>query len=342
MMDLNHQPYTNKWTEAIKKALYDNDDVMSFIWYDTDFLNPEYAGKYKYINNILLNSRSKMYKAMTGNAEIPVNKEEDRSLAAESFSCFLMANKWSQNKQVYKFDAELELSLTDTEEIILPVRVLDRLPFNTFYIDFADDGIFKSNFHGAIVNIVPERCGYFVYVERIKEDGRAMFGNIALIPKEADGTFFFSKSDIIVKNDADRNKDWKEFGIFLLNALLYLCADNAEIRESLVTKTTYRPSKTIKNKFSEVKQWECGYRYGATVRKQKKEISEAKPKQKSETIGDIKIKIRKAIPAHTRRAHWHHYWKGPKDGERTLILHWIAPIYVSGQAQDTAVIHMVK
>lgn len=31
---------------------------------------------------------------------------------------------------------------------------------------------------------------------------------------------------------------------------------------------------------------------------------------------------------HVRRAHWHHFWEGPKGGDRRLIVHWIPPTIV--------------
>lgn len=34
--------------------------------------------------------------------------------------------------------------------------------------------------------------------------------------------------------------------------------------------------------------------------------------------------------AHFRRGHWHGYWTGPRTGEQDYILHWLAPIIVSG------------
>lgn len=335
MMDVNKLPFQNIWIETIKKILTDNDDVLSFLWYDTNFLNQSYAGKYQYINDILFQYRSNIYKIMTGNAEIPKDPEKDKALAAELFSSFLIPNKWAQNKQVYKFHAELELSLSDSEDIKLPVRVLDRLPYHTFYIDFADDGIYKSNFHGAFVNIVPKKNGYLLYVERIKDDGRAMFGNVAMVPQEEDGTFLFSKENFSTEIDNDCNKDWKEFSFFLLNALLYLCADNAEIKESSVTKSTYRPGKTIKNKFSEIRLWECGYRYGTVIRNSKNN-EKLKSKKSYNVTVDRKFPV-----AHTRRAHWHHYWTGPLKGERKLVLHWIAPTFVSGRKEEVATMHRI-
>ncbi len=339
IMDLNSQSYNNKWTRAIKQTLLNIDDVLLFIWYDTDFINPSYEGKFKYINDILLSGRSQMYKMMTGNDEIPEDLEEDRALAAELFSSYLMPNKWAANKQVYKFDSELELALADSEEIKLPVRILDRLPYQTFYLEFAEDGIFRKNFHGAFINIVRKENGYLFYTERVKEDGRVMFGKAALVPNDnEDGIFIFDKN-VFSCDESDRNVDWTEFCFYMLNALLYLCADNAEIQESSVTKNTYHPSGRIKNRFSEIRQWECGYRYGSEIRSQKKQ-KKSSDNCKGQT-SELNICVKRSLPAHTRRAHWHHYWTGPRNGERKLILHWIPPVYVSGTECQAAVVHKV-
>lgn len=338
-LDLNNQSYNNKWIKTIKQTLLDIDDVLLFIWYDTDFMNPSYNGKFKYINDILLSDRSQMYKIMTGNGEIPKDQEEDRALAAELFTSYLIPNKWAANKQVYKFDSELELALADSEEIKLPVRILDRLPYQTFYLEFAEDGIFRENFHGVFVNIVREGNGYLLYAERIKEDGRVMFGKAALVPNDdEDGVFIFDKNDFSC-DESDRNVDWPEFCFYMLNAILYLCADNAEIQESSVTKNTYHPSGRIKNKFSEIRQWECGYRYGLEIRSQKKQKKSSDNCR--EQTSELNIRIKRSLPAHIRRAHWHHFWIGPRNGERKLILHWIPPVYVSGTECQVAVVHKV-
>ena len=59
---------------------------------------------------------------------------------------------------------------------------------------------------------------------------------------------------------------------------MFLNVDADDIKESPVTKYTYKPSTTIKNKFSEVMMMDVGVRYGAAIRVAKeqamKEIDE--------------------------------------------------------------------
>lgn len=39
-----------------------------------------------------------------------------------------------------------------------------------------------------------------------------------------------------------------------------------------------------------------------------------------------------------RRAHWHHFWTGPRDGERKLILQWLPPIPVGADDEELPVV----
>ncbi|MCD8491987.1 MAG: hypothetical protein LRY51_08830, partial [Geovibrio sp.] len=34
---------------------------------------------------------------------------------------------------------------------------------------------------------------------------------------------------------------------------------------------------------------------------------------------------------HLRRAHWHGYWTGPRDGEQSFILKWLPPVFVDSE-----------
>ena len=48
--------------------------------------------------------------------------------------------------------------------------------------------------------------------------------------------------------------------------------------------------------------------------------------------------------AHIRRAHWHRFWTGPRDGERTPRVKWLPPIPVNVDDLDAmpAVVHPLR
>ncbi|WP_295617345.1 hypothetical protein [uncultured Intestinimonas sp.] len=47
--------------------------------------------------------------------------------------------------------------------------------------------------------------------------------------------------------------------------------------------------------------------------------------------------------SHTRRGHWHHYWTGPRDGERALILKWTAPTVIHPEdREDNVTLYPVR
>lgn len=319
MLNIENIPDKSGWKNIFKNCMEHPEEVFSFLWNTQDPFCVECDGITKVLQDAAVNHRGELYKISSGSSEIPKEKEQDIALLQESVSLFLMENTWAKDKEVYRFDAEMELALTDTENVDLPLSVLDRLPYNCFYIDFAENGIYKANFHGAFVYIVPYNNGYIVCVQRVKEDGRSMFGHVVLIPQNDDRNcvYKFRREDITAPPDK-RNLDWQEFGFFLLNALLYLCAANSEIEENPDTKKTYRkPGTVIKNKYSEIRKWDCGFRYGQTVRMHKasakNDISSSTPKS-----------IERTLPSpHTRRAHWHHYWTGK--GRTELIVKWLPP-----------------
>ena len=325
--------------KCLKELIGQEKEALLFLKHNDEFLNPSYHGKFQNLNVWLLDNRRDMYQNMFAHPEkIRNGTEQDICAASDCITPFLIASLWSKNKQVYKFDSELEESLSDMDEVRLPVRVLDRLPYNEIYIDFSEDGPFIENFAGAFVNIIPYKNGYCICIMRINQKLMSMTGFIPFVPKENDdyADFVVNKDTYIVSDDKSATHvDYRKFTIFLLNALLYLCSENAEIKQSEVTKKTYRPSSVVKNKFSEIQINECGYIYGSVVRKQR----EKSPKD-SEPSEKQSIRSRNSHPmrTHVRKAHWHHYWAGK--GRQELVLRWIAPTVV-GQGEKIATIHKV-
>ena len=120
--------------------------------------------------------------------------------------------------------------------------------------------------------------------------------------------------------------------------ILYICSANAEIRQVKRVEPTPKPRKKRPPKMPlSPATWEVGYRIGAAIRA---------GRSKEEEIDRGENRIGSGIPKrpHVRRAHWHGYWTGPRDGKRLFSLKWLPPIPIN---VDTAgdgpvVIHPVE
>lgn len=343
----------NNENNAFAQIVQEDQNVLSFLCSDSLLTNSKYKGTYSYINEFIMKNQRVFDNAITSyNTRHKIHTDSStkatpdfmKEITKHIFISTYVINIWSKNKQIYKFDKELEHALATSmnfeNEIVLPSQLLDRIPYDTFYIEFADNGEFKQNFHGTFISIHKESNGYLLNFIHIPYEDKmdSCVSTMRFIQCKNDNTklvLTLENTDMsiyVAKYDKCSN-----LYTFLMNALLYLCADNNEIRESEKTKQTYRPSNRIRNKFSEIRQWECGYRYGAEVRKHKSATNNA------ETTSHVSPTSRKPMVEHLRKAHWHHYWTGKRDSdERKLILHWIPPTFVHGTKCDAAVMHVVK
>lgn len=99
----------------------------------------------------------------------------------------------------------------------------------------------------------------------------------------------------------------------LVSLLLYLCSVNGEIGDGERRPTRPRPKKTKKGHRMfppmKVSTWDVGVRMGAVLRRAKETVYR-------ETHDYGREKQRSSPRPHVRRAHWHGYWTGPRDGER--------------------------
>lgn len=109
----------------------------------------------------------------------------------------------------------------------------------------------------------------------------------------------------------------------MVSLLLYLCSANGEIGNGEESPDKPRPKKTKKGMrlFPPVdsKDWTVGERMGTTIRRASRSYSD------SVEHGEA---YRQGPRPHVRRAHWHGYWVGPRDGERKFVLKWLPPIFV--------------
>lgn len=122
----------------------------------------------------------------------------------------------------------------------------------------------------------------------------------------------------------------------LISLLLYLCADEPEIGDGTDKPRRPQPTRTKHGwrlfPADAPRIWDVGLRLGAALR--------SATADGEGTSSDGRARPR----AHLRRAHWHSYWRGARDGERSLVVHWIPPTPVNVRPGEElpAVVHPVS
>lgn len=266
--------------------------------------------------------------------EQPITKLKENLLKATN-ACAIAA--WRQSKQVYSFDPDFWRILTaDKYEQAIPVEIFDRLPFKSFFLQ-------------------PINC--FVYFDRdyvdneiemkilqINEDLETVnYTLMKLLP----GKTIDESAEIVDQETKKRGKEMdvddnlvtpvpRENLYPVVQAILYICAQNADIKENEAQKKIYKPTSKVRDQYKEVRSWDVGETIIKSFRSTHSAQSSGTRGQRGENGGGWIMR------PHMRRAHWHHFWKGTGDN-RELILRWVAPTFVNKDlGEAAAVITQIK
>lgn len=263
--------------------------------------------------------------------------------AADLTACYI----WSKNKTVYSFDKDLsQLLATQVVDFkdtsILPAEVLTHPPHPCTFIE-------TDFFHGC--------CGFWYWIEYdlyrkaleiriqfVSLDFRKTFPHVLhLLPGKSlqeclDDTAAerarYQPSRLIEKPKDDTSRHRL---LVALQFILYLMSENADIQDipskKAVKNRKRKKAHRISDKANKVNEKLVGVRIGNAIRK-------ARASSHSSPQGSTGFTKR----PHSRRGHWHHYWVGPRDGERSLILKWVAPTIIHENAfrNDMVVVFPVK
>ncbi|MBF0308138.1 MAG: hypothetical protein HQL56_01230 [Magnetococcales bacterium] len=273
---------------------------------------------------------------MAGTAEItktmrdkitPVEVVESAMIAA-------MAG-WRVTKGVYRFDPEVYQALIKTELTReIPAEVIYRLPEWSLYLETPDlswlgralQGFWvhlewDTNSDRAELRLLLHLSSDALFPIALHLGNWTVFSAIEMMADTAGGLaaaagvgLTFKKMDIKGLSDAITP---------LVSLVLYLCSEEPEIDDSLQPGSKPgrpAPRKTKKGwrlfEAEKVRVWDVGEKTGELVRKARDETD----KESHEG--------RAAPRPHVRRAHWHTYWTGPKDGPRRAVLKWLWLIMV--------------
>lgn len=264
-------------------------------------------------------------------------------------------SKWAKNKQVFKFDDTFANTLIMTEKVRIPMEAIKHIPVDTFYIDLSD----CSSFYPAVgawvhVRNYPNYCQIATYVlkENLNTKENLIFSVYDLWKYNDDNYFELIKKDLFqnpfeyIWNEKTLQVEKQpeeirrvDISVLAHQLICYIYSQRPDIEESPITKNTYRPSNVVKNKFSEIQQWDVGIRYGKSIRAYIEKNKESVREKDFLAEGDKEKAKRKSPVPHYRNAHWQIYWTGK--GRQVREIKWVAPSFIGGGAKDV-VIHTVK
>lgn len=290
------------------------------------------------------------YAILTGGADIPVAQRILADMGIVELSNLTAALLWPKSKIVYRFDEtlahELEKQPLDGD---IPIEALFRLPYECVFIERrfqlgpeSTIGFFAW-MEWDIDNKMPElrllyllRSGYAVAMPVLLPGGTIDDSYAALIKS---GLNRSAALPLVAGEDDSDYTPTKEQVAAAINMVLYLCADEADIPDD--TELRKRRSRDERGNPKRTAVWDVGIRIGAAIRKARAEEARKESEKRERAPSSGRAKVR----PHIRRAHWHHFWTGPKSGKRKLVVRWLPPIPVNIEGADgdmPTVIYPVK
>ena len=309
-----------------------DEEIIEFIFSD-DFMSKDYDGKFIDINQIAKNYQKEIH-------NIPTIK---RRLDTQDWRDFFVLDycvfKWAEYKQAYKIDADFFKELKCTENVIIPNGFTKYLPVPDIYLDLSEiedaDIATKRHVDGAFVHTINIQGKSQIITSFVAKNN--IFG-------AACSYFSYNKHNCSYLPIGLLPSDFPPFARLyaaIIQILLFLSSDKNDIQENPITKKTYKKPSVIRDKFSEVRIWDVGVRYGKAIRAAKEEAK--KEYEKSAGLDHEgtanTVHARKRPRPHVRCAHWHRYHVGK--GRTGIRLNWIPPVFVCKSKEIPVVIHNV-
>lgn len=254
--------------------------------------------------------------------------------------------EWRKRRVVYRLHHELGAQLMDTDPTSkIPCEVFRRLPHPNPFVIFPEPISTEPALEGPPLVRNPSYLGMMV-------TGMTRYNNICstddpelnvlvialasslqyvgqgvtyeerqtLIP--VSGTF--SVEEMIERqfsNNRSRvNVDSPETDLeamrMAVSLMLYLCSDRPDLSGS--TEVTRRKRGPVHQVL------DLGYDVGPKL---------LAARRNSRSSGESPVTGRH-VRTHLRRAHWHTYWTGPRDGDRTPIVKWLSSITVNDEGES--------
>lgn len=240
---------------------------------------------------------------------------------------------WKYSQGIYRIDPLLLQALIDSPVSgELPSDLFYRLPEWCIYIDLSHMSDLSLPWAKA-----GEVRGFWVHLEYDVNDGRTELrflfdcksdlisiplhiGDWSVLEAAERATAEINKHSTIMKLTSHDAEDVAKTIGPMLSIVLYLCSEEPEIDSDRVPVSGQyhaRPKKTKKGMVFFPPDKPTFFDVGREIGEKLRQASYG-----SEPTG-------RTVRPHLRRAHWHGFWKGPRDGERKYVCRWLPPIMVN-------------
>ncbi len=260
------------------------------------------------------------YAILTNGADLTTAKEMLAQMGVEELAALTAALIWVRAKAVYKFDPDLGAALlAQPFDDNLPAESLYVLPQFCVFIDYpmpigdsTAAGMFawlEFDVHSRtpelrLLYLMPDMS--IVSMPIILTGGTLDDSMVAL----AVSALSRGPAPCYLPNPSLAPS--KEQIAGAINMVLYLCSSDRDMPDSYIRRSTNRYGNP-----KHIRIWDVGIRIGSALRKYRRAVE------------DHQRGSHESPRPHVRRAHWHHFWTGPRDGERKLVVKWLPPIPVN-------------
>lgn len=266
---------------------------------------------------------------------------------------------WSRCRQVFRFNPETETMLCNTDPRALGARVLTEMPYPCCFIEhagtlFRDYMNMQARYMGAFIQFEPSGRYPIVeltligtwedpaMLERFKDDLQHCFTRSFILDLDREAKTVGDCLDQLLgdvqtgrsvnigpgamsnltKSDYD---GVKQYLCEVTSLCAFVISQERDIETIYVPRSTH--ASNVRQGLSDAHVHQAGKLFGCQIGEARKVYL-----QEKELAGDegraAGEPVRHVAP-HMRRAHWHNYWEGPRDGERRLVPHWVPPVGVN-------------
>ena len=275
-------------------------------------------------------------------------------------------NMWNRYKQIYKINNSIDKNFIHDEDIKLSFGIFDKLPFDSFFIEYPEDmqNVLsnKNIIIGTFVTFIHDIDAVFddgynfkskynklYFMDLMIEKGKSSYPILApygIREDESNGKYIKDIVDKYLMSDSildmlkgtDIGKNMYvnakiKLISYIIQSVLYICSDD-------ITTTLNNQANELKTNMSKIKNKnitisEIGY----NIPEEDILIKEDVDRRNRKVYNDNEYTGRTNRP-HWRKAHWHYYWCGK--GKKELRLKFLLPILVNGDRVNEKITTIVR